>query len=163
MEEFRSDYVNCISDLFKHENVKSMVNYIQHGDVSCLEHSIRISYRSFVICRFLRLDWASVARGGLLHDYFLYDWHNSPCKWHGFVHPKLALANASRDFDLNNIEKNIIKTHMWPLTIIPPRYLESFIVCLVDKYCSLFETLGFFDKKTNYVDFFVRKLCYIEV
>ena len=33
---------------------------------------------------------------------------------------------------------------MWPMTIVPPSYLESFIVTLVDKYCAtrdFFKTL----------------------
>ena len=31
---------------------------------------------------------------------------------------------------------------MWPLTLIPPRYPESLIVCLVDTYCSIRDYLN---------------------
>lgn len=34
-------------------------------------------------------------------------------------------------------EVDIIKKHMWPLTLVPPRYPESLIVCLVDTYCTV--------------------------
>jgi uncharacterized protein len=89
----------------------------------------------------LRLDYRSAARGGLLHDYFLYDWHHAPYKLHGFKHPNRALKNAQNDFDLNKIEIDIIKKHMWPLTVTPPRYLESLIVGMVDKGCTISEVI----------------------
>ena len=79
----------------------------------------------------------------MLHDYFLYDWHekNKGHSLHGFKHPYFALRNASRDFRLNDIEKNVIVRHMFPLTPIPPKCREAWIVCMADKYCSARETM----------------------
>ena len=48
---------------------------------------------------------------------------------------------------LNKKEKDIIIKHMWPLTIIPPRYIESFIITLVDKYCALKESYNYYSGK----------------
>jgi hypothetical protein len=83
-------------------------------------------------------------RGALLHDYFLYDWHEKDGghRLHGFRHPAFALYNASKDFSLNRKERNIIARHMFPLTVLPPRCLEAWIVCFVDKYCAFSETMG---------------------
>lgn len=131
-----------MSGLFASTKVNSMSKFTQHGKISCLEHCKDVSYYSYVICRKLGLDYKSAARGGLLHDYFLYDWHqDSPYRLHGLRHPKTALRNANKDFELNIIEKNIIKRHMWPLTLLPPRYAESFVVSFVDKYCTIKEVL----------------------
>ena len=47
-----------------------------------------------------------------------------------------------RDFNINVVEKNIIERHMFPLTLIPPKYRESVVVCLVDKGCSIYETFN---------------------
>ena len=82
-------------------------------------------------------------RGALLHDYFLYDWHEAPGKHklHGFTHPKTALRNAMRDTGLNEIEKDIIIHHMFPLTPIPPKSREGMIVCTADKICAAKETM----------------------
>lgn len=154
MKQTRREYTESVKDLFAHNNVGRMSDFIQHGNVTCLEHSKRVSYKSYKICKFLKLDYRSAARGGLLHDYFLYDWHNSPYRLHGFSHPGLALANANRDFKLNKIEQDIIKKHMWPITIIPPRHLESLIVCLVDKYCSAIEVFRSVDDEFNHIDEF---------
>lgn len=139
------EYKKCISDFIPNESVRSMGKFIQHGDVTCLEHSIYVSYISYLICRRLGLDYVSAARGGLLHDFFLYDWHiTKPCKGrHGFIHPRMALENASKYFVLNEMEKDIILKHMWPLTIRMPKYKESFIVSFVDKYCALMEIIRF--------------------
>ena len=52
----------------------------------------------------------SLVRGALLHDYFLYDWHipDESHKWHGVTHAGDALKNARRDFELNEIEQDMI-------------------------------------------------------
>jgi hypothetical protein len=39
---------------------------------------------------------------------------------------------------------------MWPVTPIPPRYMESFILTLVDKYCTIRETAKYYQKKKVY-------------
>lgn len=152
--DFFSDeeYEKCLGDLINHEMVGRMKNFIQHGDISCLEHSIYVSYISYMICRRFGLDYQSAARGGLLHDFFLYDWHmEKPQKGlHGFIHPNIALQNANKYFNLNDREKDIIKKHMWPLTIRLPRYKESFIVLSVDKYCALMETFRLFGRREKY-------------
>jgi uncharacterized protein len=98
-----------------------------------------------LVCRYLGLDYCSAARGGLLHDFFLYDWHITKQQkgLHGFTHPYTALKNANRFFNLNDLEKDIIVKHMWPLTIRLPKYKETLIVVLVDKYCAIMEIFGF--------------------
>ena len=37
------------------------------------------------------------------------------------------------------IEKNIIQAHMFPLSIVMPKYRESWIVVLADKVCAIQE------------------------
>jgi uncharacterized protein len=135
------DYKKCIIELIQHEKICSMERFVQHSSITCLEHSIYVSYISYLVCKCLGFDYNSAARGGLLHDFFLYDWHKTKPDngLHGFTHPYTALENADRLFQLNDIEKDIIVKHMWPLTIKIPKYIESFIVVLVDKYCAFME------------------------
>lgn len=140
--QFRS----CVSDLIDSDAVRKMNEYIQHSDVTTLEHCVYVAYISFLICRFFGFNSYAAARGGLLHDLFLYDWHyenpsNGP---HGFTHPTTALKNANHYFELSEMEQDIIKKHMWPLTVKLPRYKESLVVCGADKFCAVAETLGFY-------------------
>lgn len=136
-------------ELLTHPKVQEMQRYIQHGEVDCLQHSVAVALLSFWICvRWgLSADLRSVVRGALLHDFFLYDWHEKQERTglHGLTHPKTALQNARRFFPLNEREENSIARHMWPLTWPPPKYIEGVVICLADKYCSLWET--FFCRK----------------
>lgn len=84
-----------------------------------------------------------VARGALLHDLFLYDWHVTKKEGlHAFKHPERALINAESFFELTQRERDIIVRHMWPVTITPPKFAASYIVILADKYCALMDTFG---------------------
>lgn len=140
------EYIGCTLDILSHEQFQKLNSYIQHGTATCLVHSVNVSYLSYLYCKKHHMDWRNAARGGLLHDLFLYDWHHhfkkTGNRFHGFTHPKTALKNADKFFHLNKVEKDIILKHMWPLTIIPPRYKESMVVCMIDKYCSTMETIG---------------------
>lgn len=79
----------------------------------------------------------------MVHDLFLYDWRvkeNGRKGLHAFRHPRIALNNALKLFDLSKKEQDIILKHMWPLTVIPSIYLESYILSSIDKYCALKES-----------------------
>lgn len=136
-----ADYFDCVADILDHQAVQSMSRYRQHNGMSVLEHSISVSYISFRLCKEAGLDYRSAARGGLLHDFFLYQRRvNKPYKgWHTINHPRLALKNAMELFSLNDREKDIIVKHMWPICAELPKYRESYVVSTVDKYCSLTE------------------------
>jgi len=146
---YLKEYTECIGDLLDNQITQSLDGFIQHGSVTSLDHSLSVSYYSFIVCKLLHLDYCSAARGGLLHDLFLYDWHKSKvfAGMHTFSHPHKALENASRHFDLNKVERDIIVKHMWPVTIIPPKYKESFIVSCMDKYCAILEVAKYFKIK----------------
>lgn len=139
------EFKTCISELLDNPYVQSMDNFIQHSDVSTLEHCLSVSFVSYVICKRLKLNYIAGARGGLLHDFYLYDWHDTkPSEGiHGFVHSRIALENAQRYFQINEREQDIIVKHMYPLTLKSPRYLESWIVTIVDKWITIEEVLKY--------------------
>lgn len=123
--------------------------FIQHGDVTVYAHVTSVARASLSFAERLgrvgvSVDHASLLRGALLHDYFLYDWHDpDPShRLHGFRHPFFALARAEEDFELTPRERNIIVRHMFPLVPVPPTCREAWIVCLADKWCALRETVA---------------------
>ena len=149
-----SFYYKCICDLIEHDKVLEMGKYIQHGSTTTLEHCINVSYNSYKMAKLLGLDYISVARGALLHDFFLYDWHlvseKKLFKKHGFVHAKIALENAKQFFELNDVEMDIIEKHMWPLNLTKlPKYRESVLVSVIDKCVSSSEVLHPYVHKLN--------------
>ena len=135
------------NDILHSRNHKSTRKAIQHGNVSVRRHVINVARYSLLINEKLgiKCNKRDLIRGALLHDYFLYDWHDkdhiSPLRLHGFFHPGIALKNAEKEYRLSTKEKDIIRKHMWPLTIIPPTCREAWVVSMADKYCSLMETL----------------------
>ena len=138
--EFRS----IIRDMAKNEMVKKMKIYRQHYDTSCYEHCFEVAWYNYVLCKKLKLDYVSAVRAGMVHDLFLYDWRKPQPgrkRLHAFHHPRIALDNALKVFDLNKKEQDIILKHMWPLTVVPPKYAESYIITLTDKHCTLKESI----------------------
>ena len=124
-------------------------DFIQHGDVSVYAHVCSVARSSLAAADTLarvglRVDRASLLRGALLHDYFLYDWHDpqNGHRLHGFSHPYMACRNAEVDFDLTPCERNIIRHHMFPFVPVPPTCREAWIVCMADKWCALRETVA---------------------
>ena len=68
------EYLALVQDILEHPLVRSMEAYTQHGETSCLRHSINVSYLSYLYCRDHGWQARAAARAGLLHDLFLYDW-----------------------------------------------------------------------------------------
>ena len=128
-------------DILTSEKFIRETAFRHHGAKSCFCHSVCVAYESvrLALKSKKKVDMRSLVRGALLHDYYLYDWHESDKshKWHGYIHAKRALENAEKDFGLNDIERDIIFKHMFPLNIRFPRYRETFIVSMADKKCSL--------------------------
>lgn len=135
------------SDILASAGMQREKGYKQHGDISCYGHSVAVACMSIRLTAVLhiRVDMKSMIRGALLHDYFLYDWHEADRshRLHGFIHAKRALQNAERDFSLTDVERDIIVKHMFPMNPSFPRYRESVIVTAADKICAAREVLSF--------------------
>lgn len=116
----------------------------QHGSVTVFEHSLSVAETSLKLSKKLhiKVDEESMVKVALLHDYFLYDWHdeNHP-KLHGFRHATIAAKNAERDFGLTKKEYKAIRSHMFPLNLRLPMSREALILTIADKYCATNETL----------------------
>ena len=126
---------------------------IKHHGLSRLDHSIKVSYYSYKIAKKLKFDYKSIARAGLLHDFFITS-ENFKIKERAksfYMHPKYSLENSSKYFELNDLEKNIIESHMFPMYIKVPKYKESWIVSSIDKVVATHEFLKTFSTKVSYI------------
>ena len=149
-EDKKIKYDNIIhlygGDILNSKGMNDSKHYIQHGDTSVFDHCLSVADMSLKIANTLNLNYDTVTlvRGSLLHDYFLYDWHEKDAshRLHGYHHSEKALSNAKRDFKLNEVEEDMIRSHMFPLNISKvPRHKESVILCLADKLVSAAEVL----------------------
>jgi len=135
------EYLNKVNDILNHDEFKKMENIVHHG-IDRLNHSIRVSYYSYKIAKFLRLDSEKVARAALLHDFFFENniELNKKNKIVTMVkHPEYARDNAKKYFELSELEEDIILTHMFPIVPRLPKYFESWMVDFIDDIASVYE------------------------
>ena len=146
MDEFE----DIIKDIVSNDTVLSMKKYRQHFSTNCFEHSYNVARMCYNIAKKFKLDYISITRAGMLHDLFLYDWRDPKVDrkgFHAFTHGECACRNAKKIFNLSEKEQDMIKKHMWPVTLIPPKSIEGFVLTFVDKYCAVKETIDGLKKK----------------
>ncbi len=131
-----TEFANTARPLLELPEVEKLAQYEHHRGKNRLDHVKEVAYLSFLLGKRLSLNTRAIIRGALLHDLFYYDWLHEGPRLHGFRHHNIALKNAYKITLLTEKEEDIIKKHMWPLTVIPPRHLESLAVSLVDTFCS---------------------------
>ena len=144
LQEFNSYLKGYIDN----PEVRKMADFIAHGKVSVLHHSLNVAMLAYLLNSRLKLkaDLEPLLIGALLHDFYLYDWHEARLnsnffKMHGFTHPKVACDNAIRHFAVDKKTQEVISCHMWPLTLRSlPRHKEAILVCIADKLCAIKET-----------------------
>lgn len=142
----KDEYLQYVEELKNDPRIKRMKCFIHHRFYSAYDHTLRVVMESIKAASKSKYDYdmKSLILGAFLHDYFLYDWRdrNSGAHLHAFTHPKKALKNATNDFATNEVVEDIIKAHMWPLTIkIFPRSKEAKLVCKIDKIVAFKECL----------------------
>ncbi|HIT43357.1 TPA: HD domain-containing protein [Candidatus Avacholeplasma faecigallinarum] len=138
-----NEFLRLIRPIVKTSKYRLMKNYRHHNNCSTYSHSLKVAYLCYTYAlKHKNIDLKSLIRGALLHDYYLYDWHDKESwhRLHGYKHPKFSYQNAIKDYEnINKIEKDIILHHMFPLTINPPKTKEGWIVCYFDKVASFLD------------------------
>ena len=83
------DYLNLV-DYILNDDEFNKIDAIEHHGITRKEHSVKVSYYSYKIAKALHLNYRDVARGGLLHDFFLSDEERTGMDRFisTFVHPK---------------------------------------------------------------------------
>ena len=143
------EFETILKEYLDDDKVKKMKEYSAHGKTSVFSHSMDVARTAYNLDKKLKTnaDKKVLLVGALLHDFYLYDWHDARLnanifQMHGFTHPEAARKNAERIFNVDEDIQNVIKSHMWPLTLRSyPKSKEAAIVCLADKLVATRETL----------------------
>ncbi len=148
-------------DILLNDEFQKRKLFKHHHNLSVWDHSILVSFKAYIVSKYLKADGRICAIAGLLHDFYEQAWlYNEDLeliddgkylkefnirkplfKMHGFTHGKVASENYIKYFpELENKRvTDAIKRHMFPLTLIPPRYKEGFIITAIDKWNSVRE------------------------
>lgn len=132
-------YMAIVGELIDTPEIQHLKQYTQHHYGTRYDHVIAVSYLSYRMALYMGLDATSVARAGILHDYYYYDWHDEGMSMskHALVHPQVALTNAKQLTSVNKLEEEIILTHMYPAGGGPkPTHMAAWLVDAVDDYLA---------------------------
>lgn len=140
-----AEFREISSPILHDEEYQKLKKFTAHGRYSVYDHCFRVALYaySYAKSKNMNIDYQSLIRGCLLHDFYLYDWHHSHegHSLHGFRHPYFALKNVKKRFSLNKKEINMIISHMFPLTFWrPPLSKEAWVLTYSDKRCARLET-----------------------
>lgn len=143
------EFYGIVGDILNSERFLAMKKYRHHVKSNVYAHSVRVAYLCYRhhkrhgTC----VDLHEFVRGALLHDYYLYDWHEMlpGRRLHLFTHQKVALQNALRDYPgLSRMQQDMIRHHMFPIVPLPPRTKAGWLVCFYDKVAAFAD---YFEKK----------------
>lgn len=134
----KDEYLDITKDILKNEKFNNLKNEKHHYNSNRYEHSLKVSYYTYKVCKKLNLDYVSATKAALLHDFF-FDSEFINNKDKILNHYRASIANSSMIINLSKKEKNIIESHMYPVGGKLPRYKESIVVDLIDDYVSIKE------------------------
>ncbi len=140
-----NSYYDCVRDIIDCKQLQDLKTITHHISTTRFQHCVNVSYYSYIVCRKFRLNARSAARAGLLHDLFYYDrkeYNSGKVRGqasHSKNHAMIACANAEQVTDISVLERDMIAKHMWPVTRPMPRYKETYIITIIDKYCAVLE------------------------
>jgi len=137
---YDKEFNSIVDDILENTEFKKLL-YVAHHGLTRYEHSLRVAYYTYTITKVLHLNYIEATRGALLHDFFTDEvaYENSISRLR--KHPTYAVINAKKYFEISLLQKDIIKTHMFPITFIPPKYLESWIVDFCDDVAAIYERI----------------------
>lgn len=133
------EFDHLIEEYIRHPRVQEMKKYKHHG-IQRYDHCFRVALHTYRITKFFNLNYQSATKAALLHDFWTDELESESSSIKRYrSHPAIAIQNAKTFFSLNELEEDIIGSHMFPITFKPPRYLESWIVDIVDDVASVYE------------------------
>lgn len=131
-----NEFYKIINDILNNQEFLKLKEEFHHG-ISRYTHSLNVAKISYYLSKFLKLDYERITRAALLHDFYLDQELKNYNKIQTLVkHPLYASSNASLYFDIDNVSKNIIESHMFPLCKVMPKYKESLLVSFADKLAA---------------------------
>ena len=149
----KNSFDSCIQDIVTNEQFNKLKNELHHG-ISRYDHSYRVAKWTHTICRIFKMKNNEITtRAALLHDFYVNDDLTGNGAQRLGRHPEVALENSLKYYELDNIQKDIIKSHMFPCNLTIPKYKESWLVSTVDKVVGTYEMLRF--KTSLYSEIFL--------
>ena len=136
---------NKIIDKINDETKIKELKEERHHGINRYDHSLRVAKMSYQISNLLKLkNIEDVTVAAMLHDFYFDNQLNKYSKFKKLIiHPIIASQNASDEIKLNNVQRNIIEAHMYPLSKVKPNCKEAICVSIADKLVATYEMIRF--------------------
>jgi uncharacterized protein len=136
------EFYDLISDILCSNEFRQMKHHRHHVKSNARDHSIKVAFLCYLYHKKFSPDFElrEFVRGALLHDYYLYDWHDrTPAtRHHVIAHPRRALRNAKQKYpELSDMQRDMILHHMFPLTPMPPTTRAGWLLWFYDKVAAI--------------------------
>ena len=136
----RQEFITCARGILASETVQKMKQYPQHGKTNALCHMVSVAWCAYSTAIKLeekygiRFDRRSIIRGSLLHDLFLYDWHD-PNNGHKSLYGagKCGKALLFKQTGAGYYQAPYVPVYTYPAKI-PGKYVG--ILCRQDLLCK---------------------------
>lgn len=141
-DKVSNEYIDIVNSILENKKFCKLKEEKHHENSNRFNHNIEVSFKTYKICKRLKLNYKAASRAALLHDFFFNSDFNNK-RESLFKHGKKAIDNSLEITSLTKKEKDIISSHMFPVGGTLPKNIESIIVLLVDDYVSVKEKFGF--------------------
>ena len=138
MRRYNTGFYKVVKNIITNKEFNKLKDIDHHG-ISRYDHSLRVAYYTYIITKGLKLDYEKATRGAMLHDFFIDEVKDMDGIQRLRKHPGFALKNAKKYYGLSSMEEDIIKTHMFPVTFRQPKYLERWLVDIIDDVAAIYE------------------------
>lgn len=134
------EYLEIVKDIINNEKFQLLKFETHHFTNNRYEHCLNVSYLAYKIGKKFNLDYISLAKAGLFHDFYLDNELEGYSKNQKLIfHPIKALENSLSLTHINKLEQDIILSHMYPFGNKKPIYKESYILDIIDDLVSIKE------------------------
>ncbi len=150
------NFLQITNDILTNNNFLKLKEEHHHGN-NRYDHSVRVAIKMFKNIPDSDPNKAKVVRASLLHDFFYRSemTNLTPMERYKY-HPAYSIKNSINNFNIGKLEREMIRTHMFPLTNTIPRNKYSYKLVLCDKLVSIKETFKYrllhLDDNMEYID-----------
>lgn len=137
------EFHEIVKDILENDSFQALDQELHHG-ISRYMHSVRVAKMTYQVAKKLNWDYEKVTRAALLHDFFFnsqMEECNAAQAW--YRHPEIALSNSLKYFELDEVQKNTVVSHMFPSCKVMPKYKEGWLLTFVDKWIAFYEMYRF--------------------
>ncbi len=132
------EFFNIIERIIDNKEFQKTKDITHHG-ITRYDHCLRVAYFSYKVSKFLHLNYQEITEAAILHDFFLNEMESENGLDRLRKHPQIAAENAKKYFNINKRQEDMIKTHMFPITLAPPTHIGSYIIDIVDDVAAIYE------------------------